>query len=359
MKNAHLKLIAGLTALMIAAPAAGQSLEETLSDMIGDNAKLYLGPVVTAFGTTVNSGTFRIARPHKVLGFDLTLNVSMAMLPDAAKTFDWYISPDAAVTIPVQLPGQPKKDVTLSLDDLYETDRSTSTFFGSAKPDTYQVAVDEDGAVDLLSAELVAAGIPQIAVDEASSQLRTLIRNWIPPLGTPGILDVPFSLMIVPQASLGLPLGIEVTLRGIPDISLGDAGKLSFFGYGAKIGLNQFIPTIPLVFPAFSVGYYATNLNVADIIEANNGILTLQISKSVPFLTVYGGLGLESSKMSVEYEFVPEDLPPSTIKFDLEGKNKTRIMLGGRLKLALLSINADYNGGEYKAYNIGIGLTLR
>ncbi len=102
-----------------------------------------------------------------------------------------------------------------------------------------------------------------------------------------------------------------------------------------------------------------TNLDLAGIIQASNSILTLQISKSVPFLTLYGGFGLENSKISVEYEFDPGDIDPFLIEFELEGKNKTRFMVGARLKLAIISINADYNKGEYEAYNIGIGLTLR
>ena len=360
MKSVHLKLIAGLTALMMAAPAAGQSLEETLSDMLSDNAKLYLEPVVTAFGTTVNSGTFRIARPHKILGFDVTINASLAMLPAAAKTYDWYIDSAATVTIPVQLPYQDPVNIELSLDNLYESDRSTSTFFGSAAPDSFQVAVDENKAVNELSAKLEQAGIPPAVVAAASSQLKTLIKNYVPPLGTPGILDIPFFPMIVPQASLGLPLGIELTVRGLPqEVELDSALTVSFFGYGGKISLNQFIPTIPLIFPSLSVGYYVTNLDLAGIIKASSSILTFQISKSVPFLTVYGGLGLENTKTSVEYEFDPGDLDPFLIEFDLEGKNKMRFTVGGRLKLAIISINADYNKGVYETYNLGIGLTLR
>ena len=345
---------------MMAAPAAGQSLEETLSDMLSDNAKLYLEPVVTAFGTTVNSGTFRIARPHKILGFDVTINASLAMLPAAAKTYDWYIDSAAAtVTIPVHLPYQDPVDIELSLDNIYEDDRSTSTFFGSADPDSFWVAVDEDKAVNELSTKLVAAGIPQAVVDEFRSSLGTLINNYVPPIGTPGILDIPFFPMVMPQASLGLPLGIELTVRGFPEIELDSALTVSLFGYGGKIGLNQFIPTIPLIFPSLSVGYYVTNLDLAGIIKASSSILTFQISKSVPFLTVYGGFGLENSKVNVEYEFDPGDLDPFLIEFDLEGKNKMRFTVGGRLKLAIISINADYNKGEYEAYNLGVGLTLR
>ena len=54
--------------------------------------------------------------------------------------------------------------------------------------------------------------------------------------------------MIMPQFSLGLPMDIELTLRGIPPLELPeDMGELSFFGFGGKIGINQFIP-LPIPF---------------------------------------------------------------------------------------------------------------
>ena len=125
--------------------------------------------------------------------------------------------------------------------------------------------------------------------------------------------------------------------------------------------MNQFIPTIPLVFPAISVGYYATSFEIGDMIKAKNSILTLQVSKSLPVLTVYGGFGIESSSIDVDYTQVFDDpaLPDVPIKFSLEGDNSFRTILGFRIKLLLLSINYDYNIGEYAAHNIGLGLTFR
>lgn len=162
--------------------------------------------------------------------------------------------------------------------------------------------------------------------------------------------------MVMPQVSVGLPMDIELTLRGFPSYELEEGmGELSFYGFGGKIGINQFIPVPNLVLPQFSVGYYMTNLAVGDIFSANNSIMTLQVSKSIPFLTVYGGFGLESSSMSVSYS--SDDL--GDIEFDLDGDNSFRTTLGVRVKLAVISINADYNIGEYNTANLGVGFTLR
>jgi len=164
----------------------------------------------------------------------------------------------------------------------------------------------------------------------------------------------------MPQVSLGLPMSIELTLRGFPETDLGDMGKLSFVGFGGKIGINQFIPIPNIALPQVSVGYYLTSLKIGDVLDASNSILTLQASKSIPFLTVYGGFGLESSSMDVSYTYVDQvtntELP---IKFSLDGQNSFRTIVGARLKLAIISINADYNVGEFNTLNLGVGLTLR
>ena len=143
-------------------------------------------------------------------------------------------------------------------------------------------------------------------------------------------------------------------------MKLGDMGKFTFFGFGGKIGLNQFIPLPNIILPHFAVGYYMTNLGVGDVIEMKNSITTLQVSKSFPILTVYGGFGFESSSLDVDYTYTDEitntEIP---VKFSLDGENKFRTTVGARLKLLFLSINYDYNMGELHTHNVGLGLTFR
>ena len=136
-------------------------------------------------------------------------------------------------------------------------------------------------------------------------------------------------------------------------------GKLTFSGFGGKIGLNQFIPIPNIALPHIAVGYYMTNVGIGSIMKMKNSIATLQVSKSIPFLTVYGGFGLENSSLDVKYNYIDEltntEIP---INFNIDGGNKFRTTVGGRLKLFLLTINADYNIGEFNTYNIGVGFTL-
>ncbi|MFQ6613908.1 MAG: DUF6588 family protein [Fidelibacterota bacterium] len=363
MRKNIFKLLTVVMGLGLMAPVTGQDLQSTLESLAKNNAEGYLGPAVTAFGMGVNSGTFHTARPHKMLGFDVTLNVAATAITDAGQTYDFYIPP-ADVNIPIDVNGT-NYSVTLNLDDVYESDRTSSTLFGDNTSNA--ITVDENTASDAIYSSLASqTGLSQTQLQALipSSTITGLLSAYVPTINTPKGFNLPAFPMVMPQVSVGLPMSIELTLRGFPKAKLGDMGELSFIGFGGKIGLNQFIPIPNLVLPRITVGYYMTTLTMGDIITANNSIATLQVSKSIPFLTVYGGLGLESSSMDVSYDY--QYMDPATgstsnenVSFTLDGKNTFRTIVGVRLKLAIISINADYNVGEFNTFNIGVGLTLR
>ena len=360
MKNYITWLIIPILAVSLATPAGGQSIEETLEDLVSTNAQSYLGPFVTAFGTGMNSGTYRTAKPHKILGFDVTINLSLTTVPDAALTYDFYIPDEVNMPLPIpdEIPLPPGVtdriiDIPLNGASLYPDDRTSATIFGANE--SYEITPSTSYASSVVETKLLDLGFESAIVSQLSSEISSSISNLV--INTPKGLD--FSLLPVPmpQFSLGLPFNTELTLRGFT-LPLGDSGEeLSFSGFGLKIGVNQFIPTIPLVFPAVSVGYYSTAMDLAGFITAENSILTLQVSKSVPILTLYGGFGIESSSIAVKVD--NPDTGENLLDFSLDGDNSFRTTVGVRIKLMLLSINVDYNIGEYSAVNAGIGLTLR
>ncbi|MCH7574275.1 MAG: hypothetical protein IIA59_04030 [Candidatus Marinimicrobia bacterium] len=340
-----------LFALLIPANAQDESLEDKLREMVSDNAKGYLAPVATAFGTSMNSGTFRKARPHKLFGFDATVNFSFTAIPQTALTYDFIVIKDLTLPIPL---GTTTYQVPLDGDQLYPVDnRATPTFFGSDAGVT--LAPDADYAFNATKTYLVGQGVPGASVDAIETDIRNLITSELT-FNTIGGINLEFLPMVMPQIALGLPFGLEFMLRGFT-VPLGDGGdELKFSGYGVKFYLNKVLPTIPLVFPAMSVGYYRTNMDLAGVITASNNIINFQASKSIPFITVYGGIGLENSSISI---MVDDAQGNNLLDFKLDGENRFRTTVGVRLKLLLLSINYDYNAGEYVAHNIGLGLTFR
>ena len=64
-----------------------------ITSLVGRNAEGYLTPFSTMMGTSMNSGFYRKASPHKILGFDFTLDIAYAMAPVEQTTYN-FIIPD-------------------------------------------------------------------------------------------------------------------------------------------------------------------------------------------------------------------------------------------------------------------------
>ncbi len=365
MKSITRTTLFAVLILAMTLPLQAEDLGVKLQNLISDNAHGFLAPAPTAFGSDINSGTFHTAASHKFLGFDFTLNASLTEIPDADLNFN-FILPNETLPFTVPFMGS-SVDVNLSLDDLYEDDRSVPTIFGSKTGGS--IDVDEQKAENVIAQQIS---------DQTGSPVEYVISNAGPaiiaeiqaanltPIITPGGIDLSLVPMVIPQFAVGLPFDLEVMLRGYPETNFENIGKVSFLGFGAKIGLNQFIPLLIPFLPRFSAGYYQTNLTIGTILDASNTILNLQASKAIPFITVYGGYGIETSSMDVSYDY--EDVSYNyedgtrtvqNIAFTIDGKNKNRITAGARFKLGVLSLNADYSQGEYTSYNLGLGITLR
>ena len=61
-----------------------------VTSLVGKNAEGYLGPIGTILGTNMNSGFYRKASPHKILGFDFTFDIVYAMAPAGQTTYNFY-----------------------------------------------------------------------------------------------------------------------------------------------------------------------------------------------------------------------------------------------------------------------------
>ena len=354
MKNIYAKLLLIPLIFSLSTPAWGQNgLEETLLDMVEKNADGYLGPLATAFGTGLNSGVFHQAKPHKILGFDVTINASITTIPDTDLEYEFFLSDRLLPPLTVPNPLGGTLNIEMALSDIYQTGQNVPTFFGSKDPS--QIDVDTEGAhTAIVDKVVLATGLTATDVESAVGSNITSLVNLLQPLPGPSGIGLAAWPTIMPQIAVGLPFNTEIMLRGF-SVETPEGDPIKFGGFGGKISLSQFIP-VPMFPIAISAGFYRTTVNLADIVEANNSIISLQASFSVPVITLYGGIGLESSDMSVLLE---DESGNTLLDFSAEGKNKTRATIGVRLKLLLLSIHTDYNVGTYKSITAGIGLTLR
>lgn len=324
MKTLNILLCAFILALSVNGLAFSQDdLGKQISKVAGNNAVNYLTPMLSGLGADLNSGFYHSADLHDVLGFDLGLKVGAALMKDDEKTFD-FIMPDT----------------------LY--DQLTGLRFTAANGDYDKVIKGSPTAVGDES------GIPVKLKKGAGQTIYT----------TPPGFNLKAVPLVVPQVAIGLPLGLEVIGRFIPSISLGDAGKVNFLGFGLRHDIDQYIPLFPI---DVSIHFVTQKLTLSDkndkkLMTASATAYGMEISKKLAVLTLYGGYQIERSNWDIEpYSFNDPSVgsPVTVAGFSIEGKNKSRFHAGIRLLLVFLNVHADYSFSTHPVATLGAGITFR
>ena len=177
--------------------------------------------------------------------------------------------------------------------------------------------------------------------------------------------ELPFIPLAIPQINFGLPYGNELMLRYLPPVEFDkQMGKLTFWGFGLKHSIDQYLPGVIPVDLAVQIALQQFKL--ADIMKVNAFAMNAQISKKLAMFTFYGGLGYESTTLNAKYEtevmvindaneVVPEIW---NIDFDIKGENDVRATIGFRYSILVLKLFADYSICKYPVANFGFGLSF-
>lgn len=329
------KIVLSLAFLFVLAFSikAQENITQLLSGTAQDAntlAKAYLEPFGKSFGTSLNNGWYNTAKPHKLGGFDLTFTVAVTMPPSSSKTFD--VS-------------------KLSLN-------------------YWQLQTATNNMAPTVTGEKTAGPV------------------LIPKGGLPGSLTLPkgAGLPFVPapilQVGIGLPFHTELVGRYIPTTKIGDYGQVSLWGVGLKNEFKEFIPGMKLLPFNLSLllGYTdfqsSFSINAPKpagstkkqelLFEATGFTGKILISKSIPILTVYAGVGFNKSTTNVsllgDYNFSTSPVvtvpmtDPISLDFTNSGLNAN---IGLRIKLAVIALHFDYAVGKFAVYNAGIGINFR
>jgi hypothetical protein len=308
---------------------AQDDLGKQLGKVAGQNAISYVAPLLSGLGADLNSGFYHSADLHDILGFDIGVKLSAALTTDEDKVFD-FVLPDQIVY---------------------------SGFTLRAGTDYDKVITGSPTALGEKS------GVP-VKVKQG----RPLAGQTI--FTTPQGFNLKGVPLIVPQASVGLPLGIEVIGRFIPTVtvppsSFGEpVGKVNFIGFGVRHDIDQYIPLCPI---DIAIHFMTQKLTVSDnndnkILSGKGTAYGVEVSKGLALLTLYGGFQLEKSSWDVEpYKFSDPSTGTSVQVdgFSVEGKNKSRFHAGIRLLLLLINVHADYSFATQPVITAGVGITLR
>jgi hypothetical protein len=303
-------------------------------------------------GAGMNSSWYNTAKPHKLLGFDVTFNTNFVMVPDVAKTYNFD-----------------EQDVTNL--ELTDTEDKAPTVFGDKKNMPEAIYYLED-----------------------PNNNRVDIDTFALPPG----LD--FSTVPIPDIRLGLGLvkGTEIDVRFMPEYNIWGKleGKVNYYGFGLKHDLKQWIPgikAIPILnlslqgayskfsfTSEFSDPIYPDYANLSydpedyedQGLEFDADAFTANMIASVdlPFIAFYASGGYNHAKTNMmfngNYGFPALDennnLYIDNIKdpIDIESKhNDWHGKIGMKFKLAVVHLHAGYTLAEYPVISTGVGISFR
>jgi hypothetical protein len=312
----------------------------------------YITPWANAFGAGLNGGWYNTAKPHKLGGFDITLNASAGVVPTSAETFD------------ISKIGLSSSVTGIGLASTVAGPRTEGPLM------SYKVS----------GVTLASFNAPQ---------------------------GVAFRYIPVPtaQVGIGLPFGTELKVRFIPKIKIKD-GDVSLWGVGIVHSIMQYLPgnkllpfdvslfagytklkgNVPLSLePDPSITQAYTSVNPATAFNTQNlkmGVGALNISAiaslNLPVITFYGGVGYTKTKTTMDLSgnfplpvLVATPTPhaeynDSGVKkgsdfpnMDIKNFSGLRTNIGFRLKLAVITIHADYTRAQYNVLTAGLGVSFR
>jgi hypothetical protein len=331
MKHLRTVLSVCIVAIVAVQFAAAQDLSERLGKLAASNAIKYVSPIVSGWGADLNSGFYHTADLHDILGFDVQLKLSAARLSDDDKKYIF------------EMP-----------------DQITYGAFTMRAGTDYEKFVTANSVVGPKDETVIKTKSTSLIPNQEIARL-------------PGGFgfDPAFSPLLVPQAAIGLPFGIEVMGRFIPTTSITadgvDIGKVNFLGFGVRHDIDQYIP-IPLPID-IAVHFMTQKFNFKDakdnnLISASATAYGIEASARALIFTLYGGFQLESSSFDIgpytaNVQFGGQTTQLKDIKFTIDGKNSSRTHVGLRLVLLLLNVHADYSFGTTPVATIGAGITFR
>jgi len=324
-----------------------QSIGETLSNLSSDAVLKYSEPVISAFGSSMNSGWFT-GLPSSSNGIHAKLRfVGVgSFFTDDLRTFSYtgnlrltssqvdeilYSSGYDPNTIPNY---ESLKNEILSRD--WEVLFNGPTITGN---------YDEYLKVDFPTAEIQGYTIDQYTLE--LTDVRGYLNN----------IDVMPSPAL--QFDLGSLIGTGVSVRYFRGINLQDLGIVNIWGGGLIHNLNYwFDDSLPL---EIGFGYYFQSFKVGDIFTNTASQYGLFISKRIGgriSIEPYAGLTYETSRSEINYKYEfdsPAGRQELQLNIDYNGDQTVNLAIGTSINLSIFVLNFDYKFGGTNTGTVGVG----
>jgi len=181
------------------------------------------------------------------------------------------------------------------------------------------------------------------------------------PDGESAIMDsvnINYFSMPVIQATLGLPMNIDVTVRGL-GIPFQDK-TVSLYGGGIKKNFNSLIP-VPQ-FPSIAVGAAFHQFKAGDIITSSHLSFTGLASKTFLIITPYVGYSYDINSMKFDYTYIYEE-SGFEVQVPISEKiksNSSRVTLGLTVSpIPFVKVFGEYNIGKFSEFSAGLAISIR
>jgi hypothetical protein len=308
----------------------------------------YMSPFFKSFGANLNTGWYNTGKVHKLGRPDITVSLNVSVISAADKTFDI-----AELNLEKARLNDPSNSIA-------------STAFGpnlrGPKMDIYETN-------------------PLTGTD-------TVVGSFFMPQG----LNLPVFATPTANLGIGLPFNTEIMVRYIPTVNYGKSGEIGLLGAGIKHDLKQWIPVMKMLPFDWSValGYtkfktsYGLDVPSSDTSLNNSGayddqmfeletdafMINTIVSKKILMVTVYGGVGYQTSSSSLGFKGVypvqsfdsngnrKTDNIVDPLTAEYKGANSAQATLGLRLKVLIFTLHGQYTFAEYNNFSLGLGLSL-
>jgi hypothetical protein len=283
----------------------------------------YLAPGVTGFEAGLSTGWGGSASTHGRFGFYLHVVASLTRVPDDDRTFT--IRPGDLERFAVEPTGI----------------SASPTVAGDEDVPTYELRLPSGETVEM-------------------------------PEGS-GFSFVPVPLI---EAGVGVGRATDLMLRLVPPTNIEDYGELSLLGLGAKHGLNQWLPggeELPVDLAA-SFQYTRFRLNAVLDEEDDQDLdgdtdawsLNVLVGKRLPVVSVYGGLGVETSSTTLSllgtYDVEDEQGTARPVEDPLDvdfGHDATlRGLAGLQLRAGAVRLFVEGTLSTYSSLTAGLGIDV-
>lgn len=317
----------------------------------------YLKSTMLSFNYGMASGWYNTAKPHKLLGFDITFTGSFANVPKSERSFDF-------------------NSINFNNLQLLSGSSTLPTLVGEETSSRLRIPAGTS-IVDPVTGNSITY---QENLDfDAPSGLN---------LGTP-VIGAPVPAL---QLGIGLPKNTDLKIRLLTDFGLLDSddpdegsGSLSGFGIGVMHDLKQWVPglkQVPFDFSGF-IGYNSFKVTY-DIneggptesfegagqaeLKASSMVIQGVLSKKIAFITPYVGLGysIASSSIKVSGDYTYRDTSSSQeitisnpVDLNFDGGSTPRLNFGLQMKLLILTLHAEYALQKYSTLTVGVGISIR